>query len=264
MLLLTISHKQRTLGHNSFKGFNMSTPRISVILPAYNAEMYLAEAIESILGQTYTDFELIILNDGSTDNTPEIIKHYADLDERVVFIDNNVNQGLIAVLNQGLDMARGEFVARKYLDANPDVGVLGTLIHGFGKFDLPGIQIPVVTALDMLKENHIAHPSVMMRKSILDKYNLRYDPKYKHCEDIELWTRMIFLTKFRNIMEVLLMYRITGNNISMQNWAHQQNLSKQIKNDLRRRLAAAGKTRLDDFGFNSAPLMRAEKISLYD
>ncbi|MBQ2017301.1 MAG: hypothetical protein II208_02105, partial [Alphaproteobacteria bacterium] len=126
------------------------------------------------------------------------------------------------------------------------------------------IQIPVVTALDMLKENYIAHPSVMMRKSILDKYNLRYDPKYKHCEDIELWTRMIFLTKFRNIMEVLLMYRITGNNISMQNWAHQQNLSKQIKNDLRRRLAAAGKTRLDDFGFNSAPLVRAEKISLYD
>ncbi|MBO5705288.1 MAG: glycosyltransferase family 2 protein [Alphaproteobacteria bacterium] len=258
----------------------MSTPRVSVILPAYNAEMYLAEAIESILGQTYTDFELIILNDGSTDNTPEIIKHYADLDERIVFIDNNVNQGLIAVLNQGLDMARGEFVARmdsddislptrfekqvKYLDANPDVGVLGTLIHGFGKFDLSGIQIPVVTALDMLKENYIAHPSVMMRKSILDKYNLRYDPKYNHCEDIELWTRMIFLTKFRNIMEVLLMYRITGNNISMQNWAHQQNLSKQIKNDLRRRLAAAGKIRLDDLGFNSAPLMRAEKISLYD
>lgn len=258
----------------------MSNPRISVILPAYNATQYIEQAIESILNQTFADFELIILNDGSTDNTPEIIKRYADADKRIVFVDNKVNQGLIAVLNQGLDMARGEFIARMdsddislpqrfekqvaYLEAHPDVGVLGTLIHGFGKFNMPGIQIPVVTALDLLKDSYVAHPSVMIRKSILDKYNLRYNPDYKHCEDLELWSRMIFLTKIHNIMEVLLMYRITGNNISTQNWEYQQNLSKQIRNGLRRRLAAAGKTRLDDFGFDSAPIMRAEKISLYD
>lgn len=258
----------------------MSNPRISVILPAYNAAQYIEQAIESILNQTFADFELIILNDGSTDNTPEIIKRYADADKRIVFVDNKVNQGLIAVLNQGLDMARGEFIARMdsddislpqrfekqvaYLEAHPDVGVLGTLIQGFGKFNLPGIQIPVVTALDLLKDSYVAHPSVMIRKSILDKYNLRYNPDYKHCEDLELWARMIFLTKIHNIMEVLLMYRITGNNISTQNWEYQQNLSKQIRNELRRRLAAAGKTRLDDFGFDSAPIMSAEKISLYD
>ena len=258
----------------------MSNPRISVILPAYNATQYIEQAIESILNQTFADFELIILNDGSTDNTPEIIKRYADADKRIVFVDNKVNQGLIAVLNQGLDMARGEFIARMdsddislpqrfekqvaYLEAHPDVGVLGTLIQGFGKFNLPGIQIPVVTALDLLKDSYVAHPSVMIRKSILDKYNLRYNPDYKHCEDLELWSRMIFLTKIHNIMEVLLMYRITGNNISTQNWEYQQNLSKQIRNGLRRRLAAAGKTQLDDFGFNSAPIMSAEKISLYD
>lgn len=258
----------------------MSVPRISVILPAYNAKQYIEQAVESILNQTFTDFELIILNDGSTDNTPEIIKHYADADKRVVFVDNTVNRGLIAVLNQGLDMARGEFIARMdaddislpqrfekqvaYLETHPDVGVLGTLIQGFGKFDLPGIQIPVVTALDLLKDAYVAHPSVMLRKSLVDKYNLRYNPEYKHCEDLELWSRMIFLTKIHNIMEVLLMYRITGDNISTQNWEYQQNLSKQIRNDLRRRLVATGKLQLDDFGFSPAPFMSVEKISLYD
>ena len=258
----------------------MTTPRISVLMTAYNAEKYIAQAIESILNQTYTDYEFIIINDGSTDDTPNIIRHYADSDSRIIFIDNKQNQGLIAVLNQGLDMARGEFIARMdaddislpkrfekqvaYLDANPDVGVLGTLIHGFGIMDAAGIQIPGVTVFDMLKQNYIAHPSVMMRKGVLDKYNLRYSPDYKHCEDMELWSRMIFLTKFHNLMEVLLMYRITGNNISTQNWDLQQATTAKIRNNLRRRLAASGQLKLDDFGFLQSTTVGAEKISLYD
>ena len=258
----------------------MTAPRISVLMTAYNAEKYLAQAIESILNQTYTDYEFIIINDGSTDDTPNIIQRYADQDSRIIFVNNKQNQGLIAVLNQGLDMARGEFIARMdaddislpqrfakqvaYLDANPDVGVLGTLIHGFDKLDAPGIQIPVVTVFDMLQQNYIAHPSVMMRKALLDKYNLRYNPDYKHCEDLELWSRMIFLTKFHNIMEVLLMYRITGNNISTQNWDLQQATTEKIRNNLRRILAASGQLKLDDFGFSSNTTAGAEKISLYD
>ncbi len=258
----------------------MSTPRVSVILPAYNSEKYIDESINSILNQTFTDFELIILNDGSTDKTPEIIQKYADSDKRIIFVNNRENRGLIAVLNQGLDMARGEYIARmdsddislperfdkqvKYLDQNPDVGVLGTKIQGFGVIDAAGIQIPVVTAIDMLKDNYIAHPSVMVRKSIIDKYNLRYNPDYIHCEDMELWSRMIFLTKIHNIMEILLMYRITGNNISTQNWNHQKTMSTKIRNDLKRRLAAAGMIRLDDFGFIQAETHTAQKISLYD
>ncbi len=258
----------------------MTVPRISVLMTAYNTELYIAEAIESILNQTYTDFEFIIINDGSTDNTASIIKKYADSDQRIIFVDNKENQGLIAVLNQGLDMARGEFIARMdaddkslpqrfekqiaYLDAHPDVGVLGTLIHGFDKIDAPGIQIPVITAMDLLEKNYIAHPSVMIRKELLDKYNLRYNPDYKHCEDLELWSRLIFLTKFRNIMEVLLMYRITGNNISAQNWQHQQNMSAKIRADLRRRLAAAGMIKLDTLGYVQAETNAAEKVSLYD
>jgi glycosyltransferase involved in cell wall biosynthesis len=258
----------------------MNTPRISVIFPAYNAEAYIAEAIESILNQTFTDFELIILNDGSTDSTPDIIKKYADSDRRIVFVDNKKNRGLIAVLNQGLDMARGEYIARMdsddislparfekqvaYLDQNPDVGVLGTLIHGFGAVEASGIQIPVVTVFDLLRQNYIAHPSVMMRKSIIDKYELRYNPDYKHCEDMELWSRMILLTKFHNIMEVLLMYRISGNNISTQNWNYQQEMTEKIRQILRRRLAAAGMIKLDNLGFAQSEMAGAQKISLYD
>jgi hypothetical protein len=130
--------------------------------------------------------------------------------------------------------------------------------------DAPGIQIPVVTVFDMLKQNYIAHPSVMMRKALLDKYNLRYNPDYKHCEDLELWSRMIFLTKFHNVMQVLLKYRISGNNISTQNWDLQQATTEKIRNNLRRRLVASGQLKLDDFGFSSNTIGGVEKISLYD
>lgn len=258
----------------------MTTPRISVIMGAYNAQEYIAQAIESILNQTYTDYEFIVINDGSTDDTPNIIRRYAKSDPRIIFIDNKENQGLIAVLNQGLDMARGEFIARMdaddislpqrfekqvaYLDANPDVGVLGTLIHGFGVLDAPGVQIPVVTVFDLLKQNYIAHPSVMLRKALLDKYNLRYNPEYIHCEDMELWSHLIFKTKFHNIMQVLLMYRVTGNNISSKNWNLQQKTTEKIRDNLRRKLAASGQLRLGDFGFVSNTTSDAEKISLYD
>ena len=87
-------------------------PKVSVLMPAYNSEKYIAEAIESILNQTFSDFEFIIINDGSTDKTAEIVNGYARADKRIKFINNKKNQGLIAVLNQGLDLCRGEYIAR--------------------------------------------------------------------------------------------------------------------------------------------------------
>ncbi len=177
-------------------------------------------------------------------------------------------------------MARGEYIARMdsddismperfakqvaYLDSNPDVGVLGTLIHGFDKLNAPGIQIPIVTVFDLLEKNYIAHPTVMMRKSLFDKYNLRYNPDYIHCEDMELWSRMIFLTKIHNIMETLLMYRITGKNISIVNKQSQKETAKRIHDNLRRKLAASGPINLEDFGFNQTEIRSAQKIILYD
>ena len=86
--------------------------KVSVLMPAYNVEKYVGEAIESILNQTFKDFEFIIINDGSTDNTPKIIKEYAKKDKRIKFIDNKKNKGFIASLNECLDNATGEYVAK--------------------------------------------------------------------------------------------------------------------------------------------------------
>jgi glycosyltransferase involved in cell wall biosynthesis len=90
----------------------MKTPRISVVMPAYNSERYIGEAIESILNQTFTDFEFIIINDGSMDDTAKIVLQYANKDKRIKFINNKDNRGIVSVLNQGLDLAKGEYIAR--------------------------------------------------------------------------------------------------------------------------------------------------------
>ena len=122
-------------------------PKISVVMPAYNAEKYIGEAIESILNQTFKDFEFIIINDGSVDHTKEIIREYND--PRIVLLENDKNRGIVLSLNKGLDAATGKYIARmdaddialknrferqvEYLDEHKDIGVLGTGICTFGE-----------------------------------------------------------------------------------------------------------------------------------
>ncbi|GHU05641.1 hypothetical protein FACS1894205_5940 [Alphaproteobacteria bacterium] len=203
--------------------YSKNAPKVSVLLPAYNAEKYIAEAIQSILDQTFTDFEFIIINDGSKDNTVKIIRQFVD--PRIIFIDNEQNSGLIAALNQGLDLARGEYIARMdaddislptrfakqvaFMDANQDVGVLGSWVQWFG--DDCGERVlrrdSAVGFFEVLRDCPVAHPTVMLRKSVFDKYDLRYDSDYVNCEDYELWSRAIYYTKIVNLPEILLKYR---------------------------------------------------------
>lgn len=222
-----------------------NTPRVSVLMPAYNAQFFIAQAIESILTQTLQNFEFIIINDGSTDQTPEIIRHYAAQDRRIKFIDNPENQGLIAVLNQGLDICRGEYIARmdsddislparlsaqvKYMDMHPNCGVLGTATVLFGDINQPAFFAPVVHLLDLMTYNPLSHPTVMFRKSVIDEHHFRYDPAYKHCEDYELWTRMIHVTGIHNLSSVLLYNRITPTNVTTTHWDYQAALTKKIQ-----------------------------------
>ncbi|HAS7841575.1 TPA: glycosyltransferase family 2 protein, partial [Vibrio cholerae] len=126
----------------------MSSPKISVVMSVYNGEKYLGEAIDSILKQTFSDFEFIIINDGSTDKTLEIIKSYMKKDDRIVLVSRE-NKGLIVSLNEGLDLAKGQYIARmdaddisiksrfekqiEFLDSNPDIGVCGTWVEVFGE-----------------------------------------------------------------------------------------------------------------------------------
>lgn len=226
----------------------MKHPIISVVMPAYNSEKYIGEAIESILNQTFTDFEFIIINDGSTDNTAKIIKQYAQQDARIKFVNHSKNKGLVGVLNEGLDIATGEYIARmdsddislptrfekqvKYMDAHPECGVLGTWFKTFGKRNTVVKHPTIIKLLNILSDEHVGHPTVMLRKSIIDKYQFRYDTNYKHAEDFELWSRMVLLTEIHNLPEILLNYRWADANISVVHANNQIQNTKKIKQNI--------------------------------
>lgn len=227
----------------------MTAPKISVLMPAYNSEKYIAEAIESILNQTFGDFEFIIINDGSTDATPEIIRKYND--SRIRFIDNPNNQGLITVLNQGLELARGEYIARMdsddisvperlelqvdYMDKHPDVGVLGGWCLKFtndGKTQiLKMLENPGL--LDLFSHgNLVSHPSVMMRAAVLKKYGLKYDINYPHAEDFALWVQFAIVSKIYALPRVLVKYRWHGENVCIKYHDQQLDSDRRIRKSI--------------------------------
>jgi glycosyltransferase involved in cell wall biosynthesis len=223
-----------------------NTPRVSVLMSAYNAEKYIAEAIDSILSQTFSDFEFIIINDGSTDTTAEIVRSYAD--PRIVFVDNKENQRVSVCMNQGMDICRGEYIARmdaddfslperfekqvRFLDANPEIGVLGTNYHIFGAVERTVKQKERIGCADILMGWQIWQPTAMLRKSVFDKYDLRYSPEFPPAEDYELWSRAARYTQIANLPEVLLRYRWHDANLSVRQRALQQANGLRAKKNL--------------------------------
>ena len=212
---------------------NTKTPKVTVLMPVYNGGEYLAQAIESILTQTYIDFELLIINDGSKDQSEDTIKAYKD--SRIRLVNNEKNLGLIATLNKGLNLARGEYIARMdqddislptrlqrqvdFMDENLNVGVCGTWIEYMGD-DEGCIEKYPLTPED-IKANllfycPIAHPTVMIRNSFIKRYDLRYNPNHLHAEDFGLWKTCSYLFPLANIPEVLLKYRKWNGSISKQ------------------------------------------------
>ncbi|CAA6820078.1 MAG: Glycosyl transferase family 2 [uncultured Sulfurovum sp.] len=221
---------------------------ISVVMSVYNAEKYLDEAIESIINQTYRNFEFIIINDGSNDKSLEIIKKYKNQDERIVLISRE-NRGLISSLNEGIERAKGKYIARmdaddislstrfeeqiKFMEENSDVGVCGTGIIGFG-LDIDSSVNFYTTSNEQLKAELLfssifAHPTVVIRKNLIDTYNLYYDEGFKYAEDFELWVRMAEYTKFANIKKPLLKYRILQNSITREADRDVENRYKTIR-----------------------------------
>ena len=199
-------------------------PKISVIMPVYNSEKYLREAMDSILNQTFTDFEFIILDDGSTDSSPAIVAGYDD--PRIRFYQNEKNMGVAATLNRGLELATGEYIARMdgddvslprrfelqvaYMDTHPNVAVCGTAIELIGA--QRGVrtfaQTPEQMRVDMLFACCLAHPSVMMRGSVFGKGGLRYDKAFSKMEDYALWVETAREHDLSSVPGVLLQYRI--------------------------------------------------------
>lgn len=225
-------------------------PKVSVLMPAYNSEKYIAEAIDSILNQTFTDFEFIIINDGSTDNTAQIVRQYKD--KRIKFIDNKKNQGLIAVLNQGLDLCRGEYIARmdsddislperfakqvKYMDAHPNVAVVGGWIQKFGVnvksndiYKYPSI----LQQFDLIIHGcQFAHPTAMIRTSVLRTNKIYYDSQYPHAEDYGFWMEMSKYAPIHNLQEILLNYRWHETNVSILHTQIQQNSAERVRRNI--------------------------------
>lgn len=199
-------------------------PLLTVLMPVYNGEKYLYEAIESIQNQTFNDFEFIIINDGSTDNTARILESYRRQDNRIRVYDQS-NQGLAASLNRGLNLARGIYIARMdaddislperfteqvmFMEKHPEIGVCGTWVSNIGELSCKPWTPPIDDATircQLLFNVPLVHPSVMMRRSLFTDFGLLY-PDYPHAEDYALWAQASLYTKFANIPQILLSYR---------------------------------------------------------
>jgi glycosyltransferase involved in cell wall biosynthesis len=207
----------------------MNAPTVTVLVPAYNAAPYLRESIESILAQDFRYFELLVVDDGSTDETPALLASVDDPRLRVVRQDNT---GLVGALNRGLDEARGEFVARMDADdpmpagrlsaqiramrADPELIVCGTDYVLFGA--LTGrVRMPVGDAAcrqRMLLASPHCGASVMIRASALDRAGLRFRTEFAHAEDYRMWTELSEHGRLGNLPMVGYLYRIHESQVS--------------------------------------------------
>lgn len=212
----------------------MVTPVISVLLPVYNAERYLCLAVESILAQTFGDFELIVINDGSTDGSLEILRHYEAQDQRVRLI-SRPNTGYVAALNEMIGMANGHFLARMdsddiampdrfhrqlvYLNANARIVAAGShfeIIDDRGRrLHVQRVPLDNRTIQDLAIRGHtpICHPCVMMRTDAVLAAG-RYDPAMEPAEDLDLFLRLGEIGELANIDSVLMKYRLHDASVS--------------------------------------------------
>jgi glycosyltransferase involved in cell wall biosynthesis len=207
----------------------MSTPVVTVLMPVYNAERFLKQAIQSLLAQTFTDFELLIINDGSTDKSVSIIESFHD--KRIRLVHNEKNSGVIDTLNKGITLATGKYIARmdaddyslpsrfekqvNYLEQHKDIAVLGTCIMqvnadgeelGAWNDDFQNTN-PQQIFKTVAKTNCIAHPTVMMRTEIVRCY--AYSKEQKGSEDWDLWMRLVSdRHRIDKLPEILLKYRL--------------------------------------------------------
>ena len=185
-------------------------PIASFVMSTYNREKSLRGSIDSILNQTRKDFELIIVNDGSTDGTAQILDEYAKKDPRVVVLTNEKNMGLVAGLNKGIEAARGKYIVRmddddksmpyrlerqvQAMEDNPHIAIMGA---GFSSETTPMNTTPPVLTdpdemeLNMYFSSGLAHPTIIIRKSFLDDNNIKYDEKYLYAEDCGLYKKVL-------------------------------------------------------------------------
>lgn len=246
-------------------------PLVSVLLPCLNGENYLAECIDSVLRQTYANFELIIIDDGSEDKTATIIKRYKD--KRIRTYYSKHSRGVVESLNQGIKMASGKYIARidaddimhedrlykqaKYLEDNEKEGValvgsyhyvinqMGRIV-GFKQYPVSYGEIMGT----MLFQNPFSHPTVMFRADVVREIN--YSSKYPHAEDYHLWFNILRSFKAANLPEYLTYYRV-----------HDKSVSKQQQDMQRESVADLLSAKLDKLSINHSVSELTTHIAIY-
>ncbi len=241
------------------------SPAISVVMSVYNGKKYLQESVDSILNQTCKDFEFIVVNDGSTDDSLDMLLEYQAKDNRLLIVTQS-NIGLTRSLNRGIRLADSEFIARQdaddislpkrferqldYMKTHTEVAVVGCLGDFFNvngilrttktpKYSREGIKRHLV------RKNLFMHGSAMVRKSCLEKVGF-YREFFRHAQDYDLWLRLSQYFDIDILSEHLYQYRVTAEAISVSKWPIQKQYAD-IARKLHTERLAAGKDSYDTF-----------------
>lgn len=211
-------------------------PIVSVVMSAYNAERFIGQAIQSIMDQTWKDFEFIIVDDCSRDNTPKLINEYARIDKRIKSFKNKVNLGGCLSLDRGMKMAKGKYLAVMdnddwsypdrlmkqvdFLEKHPDVGIVGGTMeimdeHGIASAKRQYHQSDADIRKNIFRYSPFSHPLIMIRRSVLETVG------YANCEfapadDYEMYFRIGTISKFANLNDTILKYRIVSNSLTQR------------------------------------------------
>ncbi len=224
----------------------MGSPLVSVIMPVYNASKYLPEAIEGILNQSFSDFEFIIIDDGSSDDSPKIIRKYVKRDKRIKVLTNKENRGSVKCRNMGLKLARGKYVAVEdaddvslpnrlevqvqYLEDNPQVVLLGTSYHIIDETGeiLTTVEVPTkdkVLRRILLKNNPIDHGSIMFRRKEICRIG-GYREEFVYAHDYDLILRALEIGEIHNLSSIHHKWRFRKESISAKKFALQTAFSR--------------------------------------
>lgn len=220
--------------------------KVSVLMPVYNVkESYLREAIESILSQTFTDFEFLIVNDGSTTDVKRVILSYDD--KRIQYFENPTNKGIVYTRNRLFSESRGTYAALadaddiylphrlqrevEFLDAHPDFMMVGSWFERIPEGRI--LKLPINPGIvDLFIDNPFGQSTVMLRQELFGKYGLYYDIHFPFCEDYELWSRVVRQFKTANIPDVLVQYRNHQNGVTKKHIEQLRDDEKRIKHEL--------------------------------
>lgn len=229
-------------------------PTVTVLMPVHNGAAYIGEATQSILTQTFRDFELLIIDDASTDNTVAIINHLKD--PRIRLVKSGDRLRFSGALNLGLSLARGKYIARMDADdiARPDrlamqvasmetqpaLGIGGGLAIAFGLRRGPYFRPPMTHGEIQsytLFDCPFVHPTVMMRRSMMEQHGLRFDPAFCPADDYELWSRAVRCFDSITLNHILLDYRVHANSLTQAEWGDMDSRAADVAG---RELAALG------------------------